>query len=381
MGENNVVKRNLLEMAKHHVITKTFSLLGKKLSLTYYIVACHKFDGKDVDGGTDWFYVQQHGILNGGDGYQKKWAGTRIGINGESWYVGEGEVCLNYVDYYRMKNYFPLENGECNQAELIFVEPEAINNLTTYSVAESISIGGNTGFEVGDETGGSGTFSAESGFEMSYSFEVQDCSCEGMSLAQNNTSAEWEYSFKRASQNRAAGKWQRLHDPAVLSHSVFSPINTWIWKIPSNKRQQYNEFVSEFELGIMNTISRYSGSQSPKNIPKSASNDERKVSFRIPLTMPPLLAVDKNSILFSEDAQTKRLYVAAQGNWDISVKDRDDTWISLDCTEGVGERSVVYVTVEKYTGNKTRVGYLQIKRRDCIEEIEVKIVQSVGLVE
>lgn len=368
-------------MAKHHVITKTFSLLGKKLSLTYYIVACHEFDGKDVDGGTDWFYVQQHGILNGGDGYQKKWAGTRIGINGESWYVGEGEVCLNYVDYYRMKNYFPLENGECNQVELIFVEPEAINNLTTYSVAESISIGGNTGFEVGDETGGSGTFSAESGFEMSYSFEVQDCSCEGMSLAQNNTSAEWEYSFKRASQNRAAGKWQRLHDPAVLSHSVFSPINTWIWKIPSNKRQQYNEFVSEFELGIMNTISRYSGSQSPKNIPKSASNDERKVSFRIPLTMPPLLAVDKTSILFSEDAQTKRLYVAAQGNWDISVKDRDDTWISLDCTEGVGERSVVYVTVEKYTGNKTRVGYLQIKRRDCTEEIEVKIVQSVGLVE
>lgn len=55
MAVNNEVKSNLLKMAKHHVLTKNFSLLGKKLSLTYYIVACHEFEEKEADGGTDWF--------------------------------------------------------------------------------------------------------------------------------------------------------------------------------------------------------------------------------------------------------------------------------------------------------------------------------------
>ena len=378
MAVNNEVKSNLLKMAKHHVLTKNFSLMGKKLSLTYYIVACHEFEGKDADGGTDWFYVQQHGILNGAPDYRKYWANTRVKVNGESWYVGEGEVCLNYVDYYRMKNYLQSGDASNDNAELIFVEPEAINNVTTYSVLESISIGGNAGFEAGDENGGNGTFSVDSGFETAYSFEVQDCSCKGMSLGKNNSSAEWEYTFKRASQNRAAGKWQRLHDPAVLSYSVFSPINTWIWKFPTKNRRQYDKFISEFELGIMNTISRYSGSQSPKDISKKASEAERKTSFEIPLVMPPLLAVDKTNILFSEKKQTKKLYIASQGEWDIEVKDSSTTWVSVDCDGGDGENCVVHVSVEEYTGDKIRQAFLQINRKNSTEQIQVKIVQSSG---
>jgi len=225
---------NLAEMAKQHVITKNFELQGKPCSLSFYMVSCHKYEGTDVNGGEDWFFIQQYGILNGAPGYEKYWAGTRVHVNNDSWYVGQGDVCLNYVDYYKMKNYISLPEGsEEKSADLIFAEPQAINGVTSYTVTEAVDLGGTIGFEAGmgtegAEAKGNGSFSAGANFSSSYTFEVQDCTCKDTSLSKNNHSAEWEYRFKRASQNRSAGKWQHLNDPATLSYSVFSPLNSWV---------------------------------------------------------------------------------------------------------------------------------------------------------
>ena len=227
---------NLAAMAKQHVVSKYFTLQGKPCTLNYYMISCHKYEGTNANGGEDWFFIQQYGILNGAPGYDKHWAGSRVNVNGDSWYVGQGEVCLNYVDFYKMKNYIPLpENADNVSAELVYADPQAINGVTSYTVSEGIDIGGTVGFEAGvsggnPEAKGSGSFSVGANFTSSYSFEVQDCACKGISLSKNNASAEWEYKFKRAAQNRSAGKWQYLHDPAALSCSVFSPLNSWVWK-------------------------------------------------------------------------------------------------------------------------------------------------------
>jgi len=381
---------NLAEMAKQHVITKNFKLQGKPCTLSFYMVSCHKYEGVDVYGGEDWFFIQQYGILNGAPGYNKYWAGTRVNVNNESWYVGQGDVCLNYVDYYKMKNYISLPEGaEKVSADLIYAEPQAINGVTSYTISEDIELGGTIGFEAGGgtegaEAKGNGSFSAGASFSSSYTFEVQDCSCKGTSMSKNNTSAEWEYSFKRASQNRSAGNWQHLHDPATLSYSVFSPLNSWVWKFDTDKRDAYKSFVSEIEIGIMNTISRYSGSQSPKNIPGKCENGEKSnISFDITFNMPPLLGVDVKSQMFDKDGGTKKLNIAAQGTWSMKIKDAP-SWIRADQYSGTGEDTEVFISVDNNTDTKEREAILQIYRikdaelETSDELIEVKVIQSAG---
>jgi len=383
---------NLAKMAKQHVITKSFTLQGKPCSLSYYMVSCHKYKGEDINGGEDWFFIQQYGILNGAPGYNKYWAGTRVKVNNESWYVGQGEVCLNYVDYYKMKNYIaPPAASEEIKADLVYAEPQAINSVTSYTVTEAVELGGTIGFEAGSGAGnaeakGSGAFSAGANFSSSYTFEVQDCSCKGTSLSKNNSSAEWEYKFKRASQNRNAGKWQYLHDPAALSYSVFSPLNSWVWKFGTDKRDVYKSFVSEMEIGIMNTISRYSGSQSPKNISGKCGNDEKSnVSFDITFHMPPLLGVDVKSQMFDKDGGTKKLNIAAQGTWSMKIKE-SPSWLRADQYSGSGEHTEIFISVDENADKKEREAILQIYRMKDVnlgtfdELIEVKVIQSAGKV-
>lgn len=381
---------NLFKMAKQHVITKIFQLQGKPCSLSYFMVSCHKYDGTSADGGEDWFFIQQYGILNGSPGYDKHWAGTRVNVNNDSWYVGQGEVCLNYVDFYKMKNYIPLPSSSAEiSAKLAYTYPQAINNVTECTVAEDITIDGIIGFEIGGskdgaEVKGSGSFSAGANFNSSYSFKVQDCSCKDTSLSINNTSAEWEYRFKRASQNRTAGKWQYLLDPAALSCSVFSPLNSWVWKIDTNKREDYQSFVSEIEIGIMNTISRCSGSQPPKNIPgKCRNNEQSSFSCDITLNMPPLLGVDTKSIIFDKDSSTKQLNIAVQGTWTMKIAGTP-SWIRADQYKGTGKLTEVFISVDENTNSKERQAILQIERIKDVskkspnELIEIKVIQSAG---
>lgn len=381
---------NLAAIAKQHVVTKNFKLQGKPCSLSYYMVSCHKYEGKEADGGEDWFFIQQYGILSGAPGYDKHWAGTRVKVNGDSWYVGQGEVCLNYVDYYKMKNYIPIPNGSDRiTAELVYSEPQAINGVTSYTVSESVEVGGTIGFEAGanasgPEAKGSGSFSVGANFSSSYTFNVQDCSCKDISLSENSASAEWEYRFKRASQNRAAGKWQRLHDPAELAFSAFSPLNSWVWKFGTDKRDVYKGFISEMEIGIMNTISRYSGSQSPKDIPGKCGDDEQsKTSFNITFNMPPLLGVDAKSLMYDKDGGTQKLSIAAQGTWSLKI-DKAPAWIRADQYNGTGENTEVFISVDKNMDEKERKAILQICRMKDVnrgisdELIEVKVIQSAG---
>ena len=227
--------------------------------------------GEDADGGEDWFFIKQDAMVSGGNGYTYKWAGARVDANGESWYVGDGDVCLNYVNYCMMQNDIKQTNkDETLEADLIYAEPEAINNETTHSVTEGVEIGGMIGFEAGSDGGavakGNGSFSAGANFSNTYSFTVKDVTCVGTSLSAGIASASWKYSFQRARQNRSLGKWQHLYEPAALSRSAFSPKNSWVWKFPTSKRDEYKSFESLFRISTMNTISRYSGSQSPKHI-------------------------------------------------------------------------------------------------------------------
>lgn len=385
---------NLATAANQHVLTKRFTLGNKHLSLSYYIISAHKYMGNENDGGEDWFFIQQHGVLNGKNGYDHQWAGTNQRINGEKYYVGEGEVCLNYVDYYYMQNYIQPAEGENDvEVDLIYAQPEAINNKTTYTIAESVSMSGAVGFEGGvdgdhPKAVGSGSFSIGAGFDASYSFDVPDCTCEGASLDVKDASAAWKYSFARAKQNRKAFHWQELHEPALLSRSAFSPWNAWVWKFPTKRRDDYKSFQSLFRIAVMNTISRYSGSQSPKHIYSTfTQNDEThdyaQTSFEVMLQMPPLLGVSTQDILLSKEAQTTSMEIISQGKWTLCKQDAKANWLRLSETSGTGGACSIKLSVDECTDKKERFTLLKLTKENgtgADEFMEICVTQSAGSV-
>ncbi len=385
---------NLATVANQHVITKRFTLGNKNLSLSYYIIAAHKYMEDEDDGGEDWFFIQQHGVLNGKNGYEYKWAGTNQKINGEKYYVGDGEVCLNYVDHYFMQNYIqPAEDESTVEVDLMYAQPEAINNKTTYTIKESVSIGGAVGFEGGIDGGnpkavGNGSFSMGAGFDSSYSFDVPDCTCEGASLDVQDASAAWKYSFTRAKQNRKAFHWQELHEPALLSRSAFSPWNAWVWKFPTKRRNDYKSFQSLFRIAIMNTISRYSGSQSPKHIYSKFTQDNKthdyaETCFEVMLHMPPLLGVNTQDILLSKEAQTTSMEIISQGSWTLSKQDAKADWIRMSESSGAGGTCKIKLSVDECSDEKERCVLLRLSKdrgAGTDEYIEIHVMQSAGSV-
>jgi len=138
------------------------------------------------------------------------------------------------------------------------------------------------------------------------------------------------------------------------------------------------------EIGIMNTISRYSGSQSPKNIAGKCGNDEiSNISFNITFNMPPLLGVDVKSLMFDKDSGTKKLNIASQGTWSMEIKGTP-SWIRADQNSGSGEHTEVFISVDENSDQKERKAILQIYRMKDVkletpsELIEVKVIQSAG---
>ncbi len=375
-----------------HVVTHKFELAGKPCSCSYYVVSAHKYMGEEADGGEDWFFIKQDATVNGGKDYTFEWAHARVDANGESWYVGEGDVCLNYMNYCMMQNDIKQTNQEEEPAaDLIFAQPEAINGETTHTVSEGVEIGGTIGFEAGSDGGtvakGNGSFSAGANFSDSYSFAVQDVSCEGTSLSAGLASASWKYIFKRAKQNRSIGEWQHLYEPAALAHSAFSPKNSWVWKFPPNKRDQYKSFDSLFRISTMSTISRYSGSQSPKHIIntfKKGNDDVEYVeqSFEVTLASPPLLGVSKSNFLLSNEAQTVPLELATQGPWTIHVP-ADQQWLRVSKVSGIGH-SNVNISVDQLTSDQERSTTLTLVKSagmNSVEErITIEVMQSAGSV-
>lgn len=182
----------------------------------------------------------------------------------------------------------------------------------------------------------------------------------------------------------AAGKWQCLHDPATLSCSVFSPVNAWVWKFDTRKRDVYKSCQSDTGIGIMNTISRYSGSQPCKDIPGKCTNGQsNSASYTITFHMPPLLGVDKKNLMFDNAGGTQKLQIAVQGSFQIRLAN-NPSWIRVDRAVGSGELSEVFVSVDKYTEEKERLAVLQIYRvkdaaRGTTDELlEVKVIQTSG---
>lgn len=364
---------DLLQTAKSYVDTLSKDYYGKHMETSFYITSCHLFDNTNKTQGTDWYFIFQYSILNGQANYSKYWGGTRVKVNNESWYVGQGEVALHYVDYYEMENYF-IEGSNIKPygIQTMLVYPTAINNMTTYSEDASFSLSGLIGFDSKDGGSINGNVSMGGTFSSGISFNVQDCTCTAQAGSKNNSSVKWNYKFKRAEKKSAAHP-QTLLPPADLSHSTFTPENVWIWKIPTEKRASCPCFRTELTVGEISTISRYSGSQSAKDVGGRSETNKtgEENGTNIYLPQPPLFGCDIKSLTFAKNCESKIIKVVSQGDWEIIVPEKDK-WCHVLPNKGKNEKEVK-ITVDAIENLDYRETTLTLIRGK--EEIEIEVTQ------
>lgn len=362
LTENNI---DLCRMAQCHISTQSWKAFDKIMESSYYIISCHSFKGEGLNDGEDWYYISQYCILNGEANYDKYWAGTRVKVNGTSWYVGQGEVALHYIDFYEMENYLEGTNRPYN-AYLKYVNPVSINNKTHYSDSTDFNISGSIGFEAGEKSIATGNLGFGGNFSSTISFDVADVSCQNYSSKRNMSSVKWYYDFARAHKKSAAHP-QTIYGPGDLSHSTFTPTNTWIWSIPTSQRNNCNYFKSSLKVGEVSTITRYSGSQSAKHVGERNTSNTTNVY----LPKPPLLACNKRELTFGKNKSTQTITVATQGPWNIEVPS-NASWCKVIPNEGNGEASIVNITCEEIS-IESRETILLLKRGN--DKLEIKVYQ------
>lgn len=367
LSEQNDI--NLVELAQCHVDTLSATICDKYLECSYYITSCHAFKGTMLDGGDDWYYICQYCLLNGAANYEKYWGRTRVKVNGTSWYVGQGEVALHYVDYYEMEQYFT-GDGKPYDASLMYVTPVAINATTHYSETTSFNLGGTLGFAVGDKNEVNGNMTLGGSFTSGISFDVQDVTCKNQASGRNSSSVKWRYDFARA-KKQGANHPQTLQGPGDLSHSTFTPTNVWIWKVPTSQRKNCNSFISELTMKEISTITRYSGSQSAKHVGQQGKTEAKTIH----LPKPPLLAADQRFLTFGGEKETKIVRVAAQGDWHIQVS-TEAGWCHVTPDHGNGEESYLNITCDSIKNVEQRETKLLLLRGQ--DQLTITVYQFAG---
>lgn len=373
-------ENNLTKLAQSHVTTIQKTLRNKPVTLNFYITSFHSFSSAKDDAGYDWFFVTQDCFLNGSNGYNKFWAGTNVTVEEENWYVGQGEVCLNYVDSCRMESY--IDSANEYGVNIMDVSPVALNNVTTCTSGIEFSIGGQIGFEAGKEGKATGSFSTGVSLSESYTFNIFDCTIKNDSgRKDNNSLVAWDYSFRRARKNTSAGNWQRLIDPADLSHSTFTPTNLWIWKIPTKYRDQVTSFVTKMRVNTINTISRYSGSQDCMHV----GGKGEEFSNQIPLTYPPLLIANKEEINLDKQAGSTELQISSEEELTI-LKGNNADWFDFEYSF---ENNItkVWITVKELPENiKSRsskiiiIQRMELGGKKHLDELTIPITQVQNLI-
>lgn len=335
---------DLIKKANAHMKDFFNTVNGKKVSTSFYCVACHVFEKNNFDDGDDWYCIIQDCVLDGSPNYDKTWQKQYQYIDGNKYWVGGGDVCHNYVGQYKFSNY--LKNGD--EIPVKEPSPQTTENKVSVTSGVNFSIGGNIGFEYSKDSKVSAGLSGGAMFISSKTIEIPDVEIINSSMSRNNSNAEWTYKFRRAYRD-SAGRLQHLVDPAKAAYNTFTPRNIWLWKIPTTKRSTFFEFVSKVEVEVLTTVTRYSGSQEEMHVVRTPVGSNC-VTNEISLPLPPLFGSDKNYITFESNRSVEDFTIISKGKWSAYTS---DSWLELDKTGGIGGAAEkIIVQAQNNIGNK-----------------------------
>lgn len=349
--QNAGVTIDLVNLAKSFLKTESYSPYGKYMQVTFFVVSCHEFTGESM--GDDWYYFRQIFLLNGEKYYRKTWetqyyyARHDKEDRGRYW-VGSGDVCEKYIDFYEMDNYFT--NDSTNEINIIASSPQAVNKETIVTTTVSTSVSGSAGISYSSKNGleGSGSIGIGGIFTDSKAFSISDCTVQNNSTKQNKSSAGWKYTFKRAERD-----WRFLINPALLSYSTFTPVHMWIWKMPSKDREKFKNFQSMLRCGMIATATCNSGSLDPHQI--LFKPQEQIFTINLTAFQPPLFGSDLDKLSFGKDGGTKNLFIQSQYKWKMEIDYADKNvadWCKVDTSSGEAAQKVeLVIGVKNYSGS------------------------------
>jgi hypothetical protein len=374
---------NLVELAKSYKATFLFypwDQIGgvdganrKSIQTNVFVTSAHQFDDlEDAEGGRDWYYVMEDNLFDGTDDYHKGYQSLyyRARILGSSYWIGGADVADQYFKEVEINHYLSLNGLSTDDIVFTQAQPQAVNKETTTTLTTEWGMGATVG--AGYEDGkpkAEGSLSFNVGFSNSTSFNTPDVGIQ-MKYSASAKEPGWIYQYKGP--ERDTIHW-KLIAPAELSHSIYSPKQSWIWGIPSKKRS-INSFKMTAKAIRACVLLRNSGTIWEDITGKSNNYDGTVPGVTIKLPQPPLLALEEKNFVFGRQESTKTTRIMAQGGWGATIKGGGGDWLKITTTP---ERLDIGVT-DNDTG-QNRTAELLITRTGTTDTATITVTQLTTL--
>lgn len=395
---------------------------GCRAFTTKYDISSYHSFAQDLD----YYFIAQYGDFDPGACWQNVSATCN---SGDGAGVGYQEGYIRFYEFEHALPGNPLDpkyGGYEHEVLNPTHTPENTGQKTDVTVATEKSVGGSVGFSLGWQStaipsgakpsaGGLGTsasLSAGMSTSTSSTHTYKDGAVEFKAQGRQMGGLNWRYDFLRPCS--APGKqfcffvfdYGNLQDATGLSKGTFSPRQEWTWAVPSKySRENFlmpgergeegsqRGFKTHFEAMI-----GYSEAYFADATGKIAGHATRhrcqtaiKTSWYVPLSRPPLLAMDQNGLKdFPVGGASQVVNLASEYDWE--VYDKPD-WVTVEPMSGAPTskknashnpgwdgsmdlRVTVYKDDKFDESKENRYGTIKIRAKGGEEEVWLNVTQT-----
>lgn len=353
---------DLKELAAADVWDYNASYDRQTFTIRYTVYSCHSFDHNK-----DYYLVSQSAQLNP----SVKWKKQGGHVSWPTIYTAKQE---GQMRTYKLANnwiYQQEQGGAVIPAKLVKSSPENANGSTSVTSGFSWNMGGSLGFS---GLGGTGSLSGGVSFSESQSFSISDCTVENNSSDDGKAGhAEWIYRMADPSNGETHFYYSDLNDAPLLARSNFQPVNRWIWEV--DRKGDKTQFQSEFIWTNGKSEGQVNCAWIKTEAAKHNNWETRRVSFFVPLKMPPLTVVDKSELEFKKNGETQTVKLVSASEWQASS---NAEWCEVTEKSGgaTGSSGVtLHITAAPNDGGANRETTVTIKAEDG-STCTIKVFQS-----
>ena len=356
-ASDNLADDDLQKLAEANIYDAPyFNDYDQVFTIRWKLYSCHSFKN-----GMDWYFIEQSSNLNP----SSQWHNEKSSDSKRAHQWGQ-------MRRYSFSNYWETDPG--NTTPLDKNAPQSANNAVTIDSGVSWQMGGAMGFS-GKSPSGSLSIGAE--FSHSESFSVSDVTIDNQSGRDGiSYMAAWEYKFADPADGDSHMWNSDLKDAPLLARSNFTPVNQWIWTVPSDFSRDTNKFKAEFtwvngeSWGTGNSL-WFPTTSADHTDYKSGSHE-----FWVPVERPPLLAIVPGQLDFNCAGETRTITLASALDW-TATSDAD--WVSVMETSGgkTGDQGeTIHITVDPNNSGTERTATVTLRSTDGREEQVLNVFQS-----
>ena len=185
--------------------------------------------------------------------------------------------------------------------------------------------------------------------------------------------AEWIYRMADPRDGEVHFYYSDLNDAPLLARSNFQPVNRWIWEV--DRKGDKAQFQSEFIWTNGKSEGQVNCAWIKTEAAKHNNWETRRVSFIVPLKMPPLTVVDKSELEFKKNGETQTVKLVSASDWEASS---GAAWCEVTDTSGKKTDAsgvTLHITADPNDSGANRETTVTIKAKDG-STCAIKVFQS-----